>query len=176
MKQTVLLIVGLGIGALVLLCATPVVLAQEFVPIKQIIVPETSSSSEVNIPQEKQTEKVSLPATEIEKLKQEIETMQEPPIVFVPAEQKKKRYILFRWFFAFTDWLRREPPIKKGSKTQKLRENWEDMLGTDVFYLYFKAKEAQETIKEKYSYEVLDMKMSPDYRDGKVWLKWKRKF
>jgi len=86
-----------------------------------------------------------------------------------------KRFFTLRWG-GLLDWFWTEPEIDEKSESAELLQEWEDMLGVDIFYAYFKAQEARRKIKDKFSFRVCGMRASADYRDGKIYLVLKRKF
>jgi hypothetical protein len=61
---------------------------------------------------------------------------------------------------------------------EKLREDWKEFLGIDIFYPYFKAKEVENYIKEKTSVDFLNMKGRPEFDEGSNQIKYifKKKF
>jgi len=65
--------------------------------------------------------------------------------------------------------------IKKDEK-KFLRKEWKKMLGIDIFYPYFKAKEVERWVKEKTSIHFLKIKGEPSFRKDKVQYIFKIKF
>lgn len=65
--------------------------------------------------------------------------------------------------------------IKKSEK-KVLRKEWKKMLGIDIFYPYFKAKEVERWIKEKASIYLFKIKGEPSFRKDKVRYIFKIKF
>jgi len=57
--------------------------------------------------------------------------------------------------------------VKKDRK-KSLRKEWKKMLGIDIFYPYFKAKEVEGWIKEKASIHFLKIKGEPSFKKNKV--------
>jgi hypothetical protein len=48
----------------------------------------------------------------------------------------------------------------------KLREDWKEFLGIDIFYPYFKAKEVENFVKEKTAINFFTMKGRPEFHEG----------
>jgi len=69
-------------------------------------------------------------------------------------------------------------PRNVDDERRKIREEWKEMLGLDVFYPYFKAQEVESFVEEKVSLKLLDMKGKPEFnRESKeVRYIFKRKF
>jgi hypothetical protein len=86
-----------------------------------------------------------------------------------------KQFFSLQWS-GFLQWFWTEPKINEKSNSAQLLKEWEDMLGANVFYPYFKAQEARNIIKEKLTFKVCGMKMSVYYRNDKIYLVFKRKF
>lgn len=61
---------------------------------------------------------------------------------------------------------------------EKLREDWKEFLGVDIFYPYFKAKEVENYVKEKTSVDFLNMKGRPEFDEGSNQIRYifKKKF
>ncbi|MFC1666396.1 hypothetical protein ACFL0P_00800 [Candidatus Omnitrophota bacterium] len=69
--------------------------------------------------------------------------------------KKTERYV------TFSDWINSANysfHIDKDKEKQKLREDWNKVLGLDVFYPYFKAEEIKDRVEEKGSTKVLKIK------------------
>jgi len=66
--------------------------------------------------------------------------------------------------------------IKKKGKKEVLRKEWKKMLGIDIFYPYFKAKEVEKWIKERASIHFLKIKGEPSFKKDKVQYIFKIKF
>jgi len=69
-------------------------------------------------------------------------------------------------------------PKNADEERRKIRDEWKEMLGLDVFYPYFKAQEIESFVQEKASVRLLDMKGKPEFnRESKeVRYIFKRKF
>jgi hypothetical protein len=107
--------------------------------------------------------------------------------VYVPGfyieeekEQLTKKEILKRFFTlqwgGLLQWFWTKPEIDEKSESAQLLKEWEEMLGVDIFYAYFKAQEARKAIRNKCSFRVCGMRLTGDYRDGKIFLVLKKKF
>ncbi len=57
-----------------------------------------------------------------------------------------------------------------------LRKKWKDMLGVDIFYPYFKAKEVEDWIKEKARIDFFKLKGEPEFRRNQIQYIFKLKF
>lgn len=58
---------------------------------------------------------------------------------------------------SFSEWVNAKPsngPIEENAEKILLREQWERNIGVDIFYPYFKAKEAESKVREKTSVKV----------------------
>lgn len=49
-------------------------------------------------------------------------------------------------------------PVDKDEEKNKLRKDWEDLTGVDVFYPYFKAREIEDWVGEKTKVKFLKMR------------------
>lgn len=59
---------------------------------------------------------------------------------------------------------------------QILREKWREFLGFDLFYLYFKAKNVENWVKEKLSVRLFNMKGRPQFKKNKIMYVFKATF
>jgi len=61
---------------------------------------------------------------------------------------------------------------------EKLREDWKEFLGVDIFYPYFKAKEVENYVKEKTSVDFLNMKGRTEFDEDSKQIRYifKKKF
>ncbi|MCD6228183.1 MAG: hypothetical protein J7K17_01715 [Candidatus Omnitrophica bacterium] len=66
--------------------------------------------------------------------------------------------------------------IDKGKEKKRLRKVWEKMLGVDIFYPYFKAKEVEDWVKEKAKVQFFKIKGKPEFNNDKVQYIFKIKF
>ncbi len=89
---------------------------------------------------------------------------------------------LKRPYGKFKKWLMKKDSeyYDNSKKSTKIRHQWEEWLGVDVFHLYYKYKEAEKIVKKKTSFHTPDfmgkMKVNPEYKDGKIWLIVSKKF
>ncbi len=67
-----------------------------------------------------------------------------------------------RWFNSRVIISRRDDKREK----EELREKWEEFLGIDVFYPYFKAKQVQEYVKDKTRVEFFKFKGRAEFEEG----------
>ncbi len=65
--------------------------------------------------------------------------------------------------------------IMKNDKTV-IRQEWNRVLGVDIFYPYFKAKEIEDWISEKGSIKIGNLKGKPKFEDNKFRYVFKMKF
>jgi len=67
-----------------------------------------------------------------------------------------------RWFksLAFAS------PSDKNKEKIKLRTEWKEFLGIDIFYPYFKAKEVENYVREKTALSFLNMKGRTEFDEG----------
>ena len=61
-----------------------------------------------------------------------------------------------------------EEEVKKKDDKAELREKWRELIGFDIFYLYFKAKEIEDWIKERVSFKLFGMKGRPQFNKNKI--------
>ncbi len=87
---------------------------------------------------------------------------------------QEKNNFFERWFnsIAFAS------PSDGNKEKIKLREDWKEFLGIDIFYPYFKAKEVENYVKEKTSVNFLNMKGRPEFDEGSNQIRYifKKKF
>jgi hypothetical protein len=100
-----------------------------------------------------------------------IEEEKEP----LTKKEMLKRFFTLQWG-GLLQWFWTEPEINEKSESAQLLKEWEDMLGVNVFYAYFKVQEARKAFKEKCSFKICGMKATVYYRDGKIFLALKKKF
>jgi len=68
-------------------------------------------------------------------------------------------------------------------KRYKIRQEWETLIGVDIFHPYYKYKEARRAMKEKVCFDtskilpgVPKMKVTPEYKSKKIFITFSRKF
>lgn len=66
--------------------------------------------------------------------------------------------------------------IDKDEEKRILREKWRKMLGLDIFYPYFKAKQVEHWIKQKASIKVHKIHGKPQFNDNQIKYIFKIKF
>jgi len=66
--------------------------------------------------------------------------------------------------------------IDKNKERKRLRKVWKKMLGVDIFYPYFKAKEVEHWVKEKAKVQFFKIKGKPEFSNDKVQYIFKIKF
>ncbi|MCM8774194.1 MAG: hypothetical protein NC820_05620 [Candidatus Omnitrophica bacterium] len=67
-------------------------------------------------------------------------------------------------------------PLPKEKERKILRERWQEILGMDIFYPYFKAKEVENLVKEKTSITLFGFKGKAEFNDDSVKYIFKLKF
>jgi hypothetical protein len=67
-------------------------------------------------------------------------------------------------------------PIDKEGERKILREKWERLLGIDIFYPYFKAKELEDWVSEKATVKFFNLKGRPAFKDNEIKYIFKVKF
>jgi hypothetical protein len=69
-------------------------------------------------------------------------------------------------------------PLDQNAEKKKSREQWQEFLGIDVFYPYFKAKEIENVIKTKTAVNFFDFKGKAEIDEGTSQVKYifKKKF
>lgn len=73
--------------------------------------------------------------------------------------------------FSFSNFLNTKAyaaPLDKKEERRILRRRWEELIGVDIFYPYFKAKEVEDWASEKASVEILKIKGRPKFEDDQI--------
>lgn len=93
--------------------------------------------------------------------------------VYAPLREEKRTFI-WRWFNASAAARERSVDMDR----RKLRQEWENALGIDIFYPYFKAQEVKEAVQNKTRIEVLRMRGRAEFDEETKQFKYifKRKF
>jgi len=79
----------------------------------------------------------------------------------------------------FLEWINTKAyavPIDKNGEKKLLRKKWKKLLGLDIFYPYFKAKEVEDWIKDKTSMQVFKIKGRPKFENDHIKYIFKIKF
>jgi len=85
-------------------------------------------------------------------------------------------YLKNRWH-SFWDWFKdKDTAYAEKNKRGELRQEWETMLGTDIFHVYYKYKDARDILKNKVSFSVPHMKVCPEYTDKQLKIIFRKKF
>lgn len=66
--------------------------------------------------------------------------------------------------------------IDEQEEKKILRRKWEELLGVDVFYPYFKTKEIEDWVSEKVSVKFFNIKGKPKFEDNQIIYIFKVKF
>jgi hypothetical protein len=82
------------------------------------------------------------------------------PITRRKSEEKKKSLFGFFKSKAFA------ASKDQTDERKKIREDWKKLLGIDIFYPYFKAKEIEHVVQEKTSLKILDLKGRPEFSEN----------
>lgn len=90
-----------------------------------------------------------------------------------PLEQQKKTTNSFLEFIGAKAYA---ATLDEKEEKEMLREEWKKLLGIDIFYPYFKAKEVQDLVSEKASVEFLKIKGRPKFENNRVQYIFKIKF
>ena len=91
----------------------------------------------------------------------EISQKEEKSPVIDYEEKEKRSFLSFISSRAYAD------PIERDDK-KAIREEWKKLLGVDIFVPYFKAKEAEEWVREKASIKIFNIKGKPKFDKNQV--------
>jgi hypothetical protein len=72
---------------------------------------------------------------------------------------------------SFSEWVNTKPNNNTPDEaTEKIiiREQWENCLGIDIFYPYFKAKEIETKVREKNSVRIFKIKGKPEFKTNEA--------
>ena len=83
---------------------------------------------------------------------------------------KERMCAFFRWF------RQKDKEYSENNEKTDVRREWEIWLGVDIFHSYYKYKEAQDILKEKFSIPLYNIKVHPEYTDRQFKLILKKKF
>lgn len=81
----------------------------------------------------------------------------------VPAQEKTTEH-----FFSFINKKAYAATVDEEAEKEKLREEWKELLGIDIFHPYFKAKEVEGWVSEKASVKVFKVKGRPKFEDNQI--------
>ncbi|MEK6715667.1 MAG: hypothetical protein AABY43_06460 [Candidatus Omnitrophota bacterium] len=79
------------------------------------------------------------------------------------ANPEEKKY---RSFFDLFNKEAYAANIEKRGEKKKLREKWEELTGADIFYPYFKAKEIENWVSEKFKVKFFKMQGRLRFSEG----------
>ncbi len=79
-------------------------------------------------------------------------------------------------FWEFVDKKAYAATINEKEEKKILREEWKKLLGVDIFYPYFKAKEVEDWVSDKASVEIFDIKGRPKFENNQIKYIFKVKF
>jgi hypothetical protein len=91
----------------------------------------------------------------------------------LPAQNHRK----ISWLF--TEWIQPSAytdEINLGDEKDILRNKWENLLGVDIFYPYFKAQEAQDWVSNKTAVQFLDIKGKAEIKKNTIRYSFKKNF
>lgn len=72
---------------------------------------------------------------------------------------------------SFSDWINQRKytfHVDKDQEKKQLREEWKHMIGLDIFYPYFKAKELTKKVEQKTSFKVMKLKGKMEINEDEV--------
>lgn len=72
---------------------------------------------------------------------------------------------------SFSEWVNTQLAgalMDENSENMLIREQWARNLGIDIFYLYFKEKELEQSLKEKISIKVFKMKGNLEFKSNEA--------
>ena len=58
--------------------------------------------------------------------------------------------------------------IDKKEERRILREKWKELLGMDIFYPYFKAKEVEDWVRDRASIKIFNIKGRPKFENNQI--------
>lgn len=93
------------------------------------------------------------------------------------------RYIKYKWN-QFFEWFKvKDKNYSSNSEREQLRQEWETLLGIDLFHPYYKYKEARKAFKKRCTFDTSDivpgmpkMDFTPEIKDKKLYVTFSRKF
>ena len=88
-----------------------------------------------------------------------------PPKISREENSETKNY---QSFFYFIDKRLNDAAFLKNHEKDLLRQAWREWLGIDVYYPYFKAKEAEEWVSDKAKITIFKIRGRPKIEDNKV--------
>ncbi|HRZ15142.1 MAG TPA: hypothetical protein P5110_06515 [Candidatus Omnitrophota bacterium] len=93
--------------------------------------------------------------------------------ITTPLKQERKNFLL-RWFTskAYAE------ANNVNMDRKRIRQEWQRVLGLDIFYPYFKAQEIKEVVQEKTHVQFFNMKGRAEFDESKRQVRYifKRKF
>lgn len=102
-----------------------------------------------------------------------------------PAKKKMFLYVFPRMHYlkslygSFWHWFgKKDDSYGNDSEKTQSRKEWETLLGVDVFHPYYKYKEAEKYLRDKYSFDFKGLKCRPEYSysSNKLKLTFQKKF
>ena len=98
----------------------------------------------------------------------EIESLQDNSLAQDPVSIHPEN---IQEYLSFSDWIngrRYTIYVKKEQEKKILREQWKQMLGTDIFYPYFKTEEIKNKVEEKATITLLKLKGKPELKTDRA--------
>jgi hypothetical protein len=89
----------------------------------------------------------------------------------IAAKEKAREF-----FLSFLNSKAYASAIDEKEERKLLREDWEKLLGMDVFYPYYKAKEVEDWVSDKASVKIFKMKGSPTFKNNQFQYTFNLKF
>ncbi|GEM_PF-3041371 len=87
--------------------------------------------------------------------------------VYVSYRDTQEKLAYTRYNFNFKTQITDNSNTNSDGK-EVLREKWRDLLGVDIFYLYFKAKDVEEWVKDRLSVKVFHIKGRPQFKKNSI--------
>ena len=103
------------------------------------------------------------------------ESPQEEYLTETPAPAPAKK-LTTRTFFDFIDKKVFADTIDKSEEKKILREKWKRLLGVDVFYPYFKAKEVEKWVRDRTRVKLFSFRGRAKFERNKIIYTFKLKF
>jgi hypothetical protein len=100
---------------------------------------------------------------------------QTPGLIVKPESPSRSQLMLLSEFVydskkpgMFGKWFNAQASRRTDSRTEKeqLREQWEEFLGIDVFYPYFKARQVEKYVQEKTRVDFFNFKGKAEFETG----------
>jgi hypothetical protein len=107
-------------------------------------------------------------------LEVEVSSVDKPLSSQAPSALKKNREK-----YPFLNWINTKAyaaTIDESEERIRLRKAWKRLLGADIFFPYFKAKEVEEWVREKAKIKFFNIKGKPEFNRNQIQYIFKIKF